>query len=233
MTKNEAAKLETAKDVVAVIEEQDSQVISSTVAAVLTKKDELKTVIEEINSYEDKLKNSATGLTSAKTEVEEDLIDDTLEIAGGIYGYADTIEDVELKEFADLNERDFDRLKNADVPVKIKSVLDKADGLVANLVDYGITQDILSDARDKLTLLNTKTDKQGTGFSGKSAARDLLYDKFAKIDSILVVLDKLMKKFKKLNPVFYYKYASARIIKNKAVRHKAEETTPPPAPPQS
>lgn len=226
MNKNDEGKLEMIDDVVDVLDAEKA--IYSSVNAISLQRDNLRNISLEIKKNEATLKDSTIGKTESKYVSEDELVHDTVVVAGGIYAYASTEQLTDLKVFSDVSRRDFRRMRDTDVPVKAKSILDKADELGDALLPYGITQALRDELREDLSIYGEKVSDQGSGFVDKSTARSIITALFKKGDVALNILDKLMKQFQKSNTEFYTKYTTARNIWDKASRHietKTESTT--------
>ncbi len=222
MNKNDEGKLEMIDDVVDVLDAEKA--IYSSVNAISLQRDNLRNISLEIKKNEATLKDSTIGKTESKYVSEDELVHDTVVVAGGIYAYASTEQLTDLKVFSDVSRRDFRRMRDTDVPVKAKSILDKADELGDVLIPYGITQDLRDELRTDLTDYSVKVSNQGTGVVDKSAARSNITALFKRADIALNILDKLMKQFLKSNPEFYNKYKISRNIWDKATRHTETST---------
>ena len=223
MNKREESKLTAYMDIIEVIDNPGDGTGNEIPTGLNNVKNNLVSVCSEINEQEVLLKNSALGKTRAKDESMEDLIDEAIVTAGVIYAYAVGQGDIELETFANVSERELQKVRETEIPIKVKAILDKADEVGESLETFGITQTERDNLRNKLADFNKKAADQNLGITNKTAARDALDSLFDKADKTVDILEKLMKRFENTQPEFYNRFLAAKNIKNKAVRHKAEE----------
>ena len=227
MNKREESKLEMVKDVQTLLGENES--IISKNAPLTALKEELVVINDELLEKEGVLKVNPKAKTENKHAKEDDLIYEAVVMAGAIYAYAETAKNTDLQVQMDIEENDFRRMRDADIPVTVDLILKKAAEYSRVLGPYGIVEDTRVMLKAKLDSYLITAGQQGAGKVDKGSARDLITSYFARIDVILTVMDKLMKGYEKSNYEFYSKYCIARIIRDKpsGTRNKEDENENP------
>ncbi len=135
-----------------------------------------------------------------------DILDDVLE------AYAEDTENAELLAQASNSKSDYLRLTNEEFETKASNVIDLLESHVANMADYGLTQDQIDDA--KLDF-GSYQDQRGMPRSYKIASISATQSIETLMDEgslYLEKLDRVMKRFKRSNQSFYTGYLSARTI---------------------
>ena len=135
-----------------------------------------------------------------------DILDDILE------AYADDTENAELLARASNSKRDYIRLPHEDFETKTKNMIDLLEANVAEMGDYGFTQEQIDDA--KLSF-GTYQDRRGKPRSYQIASRiatTSIDDLMKEATVVLEKLDRVMKRFKRSNTTFYSGYVAARTI---------------------
>lgn len=189
---------------------------------------DITAIHKEIDLNEKVIMEGTSGKVNSKDVSQDQLVQTALVFAGAIYGYAAAEEDVELLTFADLNSKSFGKLRDAEVPLVVEKILDKADELGAGLIPFGTTEEARTAARTKLDDYIEKFGSVSSGKITKKSAREMTTKLFAKADTKLKVLDKLMLSFKESNPELFSRFSTARIIYDKSATHKGgEDETPP------
>ncbi|WP_420576742.1 hypothetical protein [Ekhidna sp.] len=149
-----------------------------------------------------------SNLQTLKVTIAEkmDILDDILE------AYADDNGNAELLAQAENSKTDYIRLTNEAFETKVKNVIGLLESNVAEMADYGLTQDQIDDA--KLSFGNYQ-DKRGMPRSYKVASRQATQSIEGLIDEgdkALEKLDRVMKRFKRSNTTFYNGYIASRTI---------------------
>jgi len=130
-----------------------------------------------------------------------------------LYAYASIEENAALESKADKSFSDLYKLRDEDFIAELKEVASLLDERVADLADYGVTADQITDMKssfDNFLELNGQPRQfrissvmaTGTIEDLFNQSRDLLNNK----------LDKVMTRFKNTNPTFYKGYLAARVV---------------------
>ncbi|MEQ8626201.1 hypothetical protein [Ekhidna sp.] len=167
--------------------------------------DELKTAAQDQDAAQVFI---GSNLQTLKITIAEkmDILDDILE------AYADDNGNTELLAQAENSKTDYIRLTNEAFETKVKNVISLLESNVAEMADYGLTQDQIDDA--KLSF-STYQDKRGMPRSYKVASRQAtqsIEELIDEGDKALEKLDRVMKRFKRSNSTFFNGYQAARTI---------------------
>ena len=167
--------------------------------------DELKTAAQDQDAAQVFI---GSNLQTLKITIAEkmDILDDILE------AYADDNGNTELLAQAENSKTDYIRLTNEAFETKVKNVISLLESNVAEMADYGLTQDQIDDA--KLSF-STYQDKRGMPRSYKVASRQAtqsIEGLMDEGDKALEKLDRVMKRFKRSNSTFFNGYQAARTI---------------------
>ena len=197
----------------------------------------LRDVLNKIEGKQGELTEDKKGKTEAKTITKHDLIDDAVIHYGQFYLYADEINDVELRNWANVSDHQLMHLGEDNLKPTLKVLLQKFDLVNTEpkkpeLATYDLSLDVKAEFESKLNLFASQKTDVKTGRTDKSSARTSLTDLFHEYDHILLLLDKAMLKFKKTHPEFYQKYVSARVIIDLGGKHGGNDDTPPPENPE-
>ena len=195
---------------------------------------DLLTLIGQIDAKNSELLKATEGKTSVKSKAIEEVIIAIVPIASAVKAYAVRNNLLELKALADFSENRLKRLSHAELPVKVKSIKDGADGVLASLAKYGITQAKLDIVDIKLAALKTAAENKDAGFTDRAAVREALYILFDTTDSLLKEeADGIVEVVKESYPDFYNQYFAARVIKDLGgKRGGSDNPEEPPTPPE-
>ena len=182
---------------------------------------------KEIDLNEKVVQEGTKGKVISKDDSQVELIKTALVFAGAVYGYAAGKNDLELLTFADISSTTFDRMRDAEVPLRVEKILDKADELGAAVVPFGITEEKRTAGRAGLNDYLQKFGSVNTGKGSKKSAAESTQMLLKKVDKKLKVLDKIMFSFKNTKPDLYSRYETSRIIYDKKASHKGGDATPP------
>lgn len=194
------------------------------IKALATKQLEFDSLILDINNNELILKTGAAGKTEAKNEIRDEMITLTAEIGGSLFAYADETNNRELMAIADFEEYELEELRQADLPIKVQSVLGAVKTNAAVLEDYGIESSEIEQLEQLLEDYKAKLTDKGVGYDEQHSARKTLTRLFKEGNALLASIDKLMRRFRKKDPSFYEAYKSSRNIIDKASAKKESET---------
>jgi len=193
---------------------------------------DLQALIEQIAAKNSELVGATEGKTSVKGKAINELISTILPITSAVKAYAARNNLLELRAKADYTESAFKHLTHAELPVKVKSIKDAAQGVLASLANYGMTQAKLDLVDLKLEALKNATGNKDVSFTDRSATRVALTKLFEKTDALLnEEADMIVEVLKESQPDFYNQYFAARVIKDLGGSHTKpadEDKTPPP-----
>ena len=112
-----------------------------------------------------------------------------------------------------LTKTDIERVRETDVEALITPVIEEARKELANLADYGLTEDMIVETETSLDDFKALIGQPRIVRSQAFAAMTLMEELFdAANDLVKNQLDKLMIRFKYTNTEFYSEYERARTI---------------------
>lgn len=182
--------------------------------------DQIKLIHEEMLLNLNLLTDGTSGKVVSKDVSQETIIQTGLVIAGALYGYAYDNSDPELMVSADQSTSSIRKLRDSEIPVFIKHLLDKAVSIGEEMAKYGIDDQKKADAQNQLDDYKKKFSAVGEGKSNKKTANSTIKLLLSKADPKLRKLDKLMISFQNSNPALYSKYEAARMIYDKQGAHR-------------
>lgn len=134
-----------------------------------------------------------------------DILDDTLE------AYAEDIQNEELRAKASNSSLDYFSISNEEFENKVVSVIGLLEENVEAIVEYGMSQGQIDDA--KLTFNNYLLKRgQSRVYNFESRSELPINSMYDKADEYLKKLDRVIKRFKRSNPSFYLGYLSSRQV---------------------
>jgi len=195
---------------------------------------DLQSLIAEIETTDGELMKTTEGKTSAKSKVIKELIASIVPIASAASAYAMRKKLVELRAAVDYSENQLKHLTQIELPIKVKNIKDAAQGVIADLANYGMTQADLDLVDEKLASLKASVENKDTGFTDHVALREALYGLFDSADDLLnEEADSIVEVLKKTKLDFYNQYFAARVVKNLGgSRGGGDNPQEPPAPPE-
>jgi len=230
MTQQEENKSNMYNAVEAVL--KNSQSIIAEVPAFGEVHTDLISLIGEIKGKNSELIGATEGKTSVKSKAIEELITSVVPIASAVKAYATRNKLLELKATVDYSESKLRHLSHADIPVKIKSIKDAAQSVLAALANFGITEAKLNLVDAKLTALKSAVENKDVGFTDRSATREALTLLFDKADDLLQdEADELAEVLKETHLDFYNQYFAARKVKDLGSSHPKPDDELPSTPP--
>ncbi len=218
MRKHEESKLGMLEDTASVLESANG--VIGQIPMLQSKTVELRELVTKIRKKEEEFKAAVVGKTGAKNQKKEDLIRIALVVSGGLFSYGLDHNDVESTEAGNLQRSDFSKMREAGVITTVGNVLEKAESFGNELESYGVSQTMIEDMKNGLTEYRTRLKQKGLGYAVKSAARETIESLFKAADDVISSIDRLMRRYRTIDPELYLKYSSARIIKDKAVFKK-------------
>lgn len=149
-----------------------------------------------------------------KREIAEklDILDDTAE------AYAGDIGDAELLSKVSNSMSDYYQLPDEDFETKSKNVIDLLQAHVADMADYGMSQEQLDDIKLQFNQFEEKSGKPRAFQIASRIATESLDDLFKESTVISSKLDKVMNRFKRSHASFHKGYVAARSIVNSWLR---------------
>lgn len=175
--------------------------------------DELVTNVASIENASKVQETNMKGAALDKRFKREAMTAKAIEVARGVFAYAEDNGDLVLREQMNLSANDLNRKRDSVVSALAQGVHDVANGIVAGLSDYGLVPADLSDLQGKIDayVAVVSAPRNATGVrKGATAEINALVK-----DSMKILnnrMDKLMPEFEQSHPEFFQEYFDARII---------------------
>lgn len=178
-----------------------------------------------------KQKTPTNGYTEKRDQIRTELAELAIEIAGSILAYAHETKNDVLARKVDYSFTELTHASDAAVKNRTIIILNEASSIVASLADYGTDNNLLTQLEGKLTEFTDIVGIKGYSKEETQTATEQIAELLAENNELLKNrLDKLMLKFRKINPGFYKNYLNAREIYNFGGSRNGkvpEEATPP------
>jgi len=169
-----------------------------------------------------------TGITGAKKELQRQMIDMAMLVAGAAKAYASESENQDLKARVHLTESMFRGLRDDQRDDLAQGIHDAANDNLAALADYGIIAATLTALQTRIDAYRLAIPSPSVARSNRRSKTELLDVELKRANMICKErLDGLMEQFKTLNPDFYNAYHAARDIIDTGHRKQAPTTKPP------
>lgn len=154
-----------------------------------------------------------TGITTDKSVSKRSLAEKTSIVADAVYAYAAKNADNELKAEMKISVNQLMKTRDDALAPRCQNVHDKANAIITDLQDYGITAAKLADLQTAIDDYFASTVKPRTATSHRKALNARLNDQFKETDEILLnEMDKLVNTLKPAHPDFVREYESNREV---------------------
>jgi len=170
---------------------------------------------KEVELNEKVIQEGTKGKVISRDDSQAELIKTALVIAGAVYGYAASKNDLELLTAVDISSSTFKKMRDAEIPIRVEKILESATALGGELLPFGVSEELLNSSKTKLDDYVTKFGGVYAGRGSKKAAAESTKKLLAKSELKLKVLDKLMLSFKTSDADLYSRYEAARMIYDK------------------
>ncbi|MEI2739578.1 MAG: carboxypeptidase-like regulatory domain-containing protein [Chitinophagaceae bacterium] len=211
MTDQQNAKLSMYNVVASVMDDNTAKV--ATVAALVTVAANFKTTAEAISNTAEQQATITTGVTPDKNATRESLRNTTVNIAGILYAYAVSVNNIILQGKSKITYSALRDLKDDELGERAQSIHDEANAVIASLPPFGITAAVLTSYQTLIDSYEAKSPAPRAAQSQQVALTTQLKDLFKQADSTLKnSMDKLMLNFKTTDPQFFNTYTAAREI---------------------
>lgn len=135
-----------------------------------------------------------------------DVLDDILEAYAEEQGYT------ELLAKASNTMTDYYRLSHESFETKVKLVIGLMEAHLADLADYGFSQELLDDAKASFGEFEALNGKPRSYQIASRVATTGLEAQLTEAMEHISKLDKLLKRFRRSNTAFYNAYEAARVV---------------------
>jgi chemotaxis protein histidine kinase CheA len=229
MTKMHENKLTMYLAVASVLDDNGAKI--ATLAALTQATGTFEGLIEAVKEKSKEFDLMATGMTLAKLEAEDQLLEELMPAIHALYAYAHTVKDTTLAEKANISESSVRKLRDTEIIVKTNGLLEIIEAHVAKLADHGVTAETVATIRQKIDAYEGALEKKEGTYSERVSTNKALYDLYDQTDAVLAKqIDPLMEQFRRKEVDFYNAYTQARWIKTLGGWRKSKPaTTPMPA----
>jgi len=178
---------------------------------------------DAVTSYKGKLKDiklltevqekKNTGIRKDKVIAWDTMRDEALVIGGAVYAYATSINNQTLKDAVNYTATDLSKVRDTLAAERCRVILDEANDVAANLINFGISAQQLLDYEQLIIAFETLLVAPRMAIVTKKGATKALKTVMSDTDGILKdQMDRIMPQFKLSAPDFYVDYFNARII---------------------
>lgn len=193
---------------------------------------ELLEIVGEIDATRQATLVNSSGLITEKENLQVSLIEATYEVSSMLYAYAERSGNKILRASVDFPISDLKKLRDGELNVNCKKILELANSNAGALIDYGITEEKRVALANRIAQYEQQLPTHRITVSERKTANDKM-KKLIKQASDMVAdqLDRLMVRYKTEHPDFYSSYLNARKIVDYGIRHEkgemVDETAPP------
>jgi hypothetical protein len=180
-------------------------------AAGITK---LKAINAQIIAIRPLQEQETSGITGAKNYTQDELIADTVIIAGAIHSYAHDKSDIALKALVHVKKGEVTNISGAKIISKAQAVLAEAKKVAAtDLAKEGISAAELKEYENMVTYFGSIKSTPREAIIGRSVYTEEMAQLFEQAHELFKnSLDKLALQFEEKDPVFYQRYLAARNV---------------------
>lgn len=211
MNDRQNAKLSMYNVVVSVMDNNTAKV--ATVPALVTVAASFNTTVQAINNTAGEQSLVTTGVTPDKNVTRESLRTTTVNIAGILYAYAVSVNNIVLQERSRVTYSDVRNAKDDELAERAQNIHDDANAVIASLPPFGITAAVLTSYQTLIDSYAVKSPAPRAAQSQQVALTAQLKELFKEADATLKnLMDKLMLNFKTSDLEFFNTYTAAREI---------------------
>lgn len=189
----------------------DNAAVFAAVPAMVTQHQNLLDSTALIDSLAQAQTAVTTGVTVDKRTFQDQMVSYALRVAGAVKAYASTAGNATLRNKADIKPSDFTHVRDDQRDDIAQGVHDDANGVLANLADYGVTAATLSALQTRIDAYRDAIASPKMAQGERSMHTDLLKQEFARADVIVKErLDGLILQFEETSQPFVMAYQNAR-----------------------
>ncbi|MFH0894450.1 MAG: carboxypeptidase-like regulatory domain-containing protein [Bacteroidota bacterium] len=195
------------------------------VPALQTAVDDVKVKVEMMESIIAEQESDITGITEQKNKIRMRIIADTLRVSGGLFAYANRIDDSALREASHITRTQLEKKPDNILIPAVQAIVDKVNLIgVGLLATYGITSTVFAEFVNDLDYFRTMSEEPEAARSHSTANNRMLAKLDFEIRKLLSnEVDKLMLAFEITHPEVYLTFANARKVIDPGHRKTAEE----------
>ncbi len=190
-------------------------------AALISK---LESLVAGIKSLRQITESDTTGITAAKQEQQEMLIDKAYELSSVLYAMAAEKEDKVLQGKVDFTESDLQNARGNDLVATCSTIANLVSENLEGLSAYGIEEADLSELESLNTDFSENLPSHRVSVAERKAANEKLKEVFKQAGTLLEdQIDRLMVRMRSRDADLYVAYENARSIVNYGIRHEKGE----------
>ena len=185
--------------------------------------DELEANQASLENATQTQESSLKGVALDKRFKKEAMVKKSLEIAQGVFAYAEDMGDVVLRAKVDYSRSDLMHTRDAIIAQTCQNIHDLANGVIASLGAYGLVAADLTTQQGKIDAYTATVGSPRAALTVRKGATAEI-DALVK-DSMKILnnrMDKLMPEFEVSNPDFFQEYFDARMIVDSGSEKKKE-----------
>jgi hypothetical protein len=211
MRNTQNAKLSMYNVVLTIMDDNAAKV--ATVGALDNMVKSFKTTVEAISNTAEQQNNITKGITPDKNATRATLRSTTVNLAGILYAYAVSVDNIVLKELSKITRSSIARLKDDELAKRAQTIHDEAVKKIKDLPAFGITEAVLTSYQGLIDAYSVKSPAPRAAQSQKAALTQQLKALIKQADNQLKSsIDKLMLNFKLTEKEFFSTYTSGRVI---------------------
>lgn len=183
------------------------------IPVLLSTKNNFDELLQRIAEVNEKTFSNSKAVTASKAATLNNLITKALPLSGSLEALGAFTGNIRLVGKVAITKSDIERARETDVEAIIAPVIKLARKYLADLGDFGITEDMVVELETTLDDFKVLIGQPRTVRNKAFAAMTLMNELFdAANDVVKNKLDKLMIRFKFTNTEFYSEYERARTI---------------------
>ncbi len=176
-------------------------------------KNEIDELIQRVAEKNELTNADSKAVTADKGNVLEGLIQKILGLSGTLQAYGAITGNSILADNVKVTRSEITHARETDVEALVKPVTDAARAELGNLVDYGVSDAMVTEAETSIDQFNELIGRPRTirnqAFAAQTALQELIDTAMNMLNNRL---DKLMLQFQFSHPEFYDEYKRARTI---------------------
>lgn len=182
-------------------------------------------LLERIESYKRITGINKKGITMLKAKQQEEVITHVYEVASALYVLATRTNNAVLAGKVNYTRTDLVKTRDTGLVVRCMAIADLATEHLDDLEAYQVTEDEIRSLKEEIDRFSDNLPTTRISVSERKAANERMKAVFVEVDAILKnQIDRLMVRYEKSQPEFYFMYQNLRRIINYGVRHqKAKE----------
>lgn len=187
---------------------------------------ELKSLINQIDQAKQNISQTKSGLSIEKQNLQEDLIEQTFELASMLLAYAGRTNNNVLQAKVDFPISQLKMLRDGELATTSRNILALRQGNEEPLVEYGVNNEKVNALTDLIDRYEQELPYTRITVSGRKATNENLKILLKEaMDITSKQIDRLMVGMKNIQPGLYASYINARKIVDYGTRYEKTDET--------